>query len=408
MRVAVLGAGVVGITTAWYLTEQGHEVTVIDRRSGPAQETSFGNAGGVCPGFAGPWAAPGMPLKALKWLFKSQAPLKWRPRLDINQWRWLAAFVANCTPEAFGSNKARMQRMAHYSLACLVALRADTGITYDNAANGVLQVFSSDEEMEGGARAARVLAELGVAHRLVDGSGVLDIEPGLARSDATFSGGLHLPGDETGDCNLFCVALADLLAQRGCTMMFDASITRLVRAGDRITHVETAAGPVVADAFVVALGAYAPGLLRPLGIDLPVYPVKGYSMTCPITDFDTAPRSSVMDEHSKVMVTRLGGRLRAAGVAELTGFDSSIPDAATAALSRRVQALFPEAAAYEGARFWCGFRPMTPDGPARLGLAGYRNLFLNVGHGSNGWTQACGTGRVLADLVSGRVPDVEI
>jgi D-amino-acid dehydrogenase len=407
MRVAVLGAGVVGVTTAWYLTKQGHEVTLIERNDGPALETSFGNAGGVCPGFAGPWAAPGMPFKAFKWLFRSQAPLKWRPRAELHQWRWLAAFVRNCTPEAFAQNKARMQRMAHYSKACLVALREETGIAYDHATKGVLQVFATDDEMEGGGRAARVLQELGIPHRLVDAARMREIEPGLARSNVRLLGGLHLPDDETGDCHLFSVRLAELLRERGCEMRFGVSVTALARQGDRISHVETSAGPVVADAYVVATGPHARQLLRPLGIDVPVYPVKGYSMTCEITDADAAPRSSVMDEHSKVMATRLGSRLRAAGVAEIAGFDDRIPDEAATALRDRVEALFPGAADYPSARFWCGFRPMTPDGPARLGQAGPRNLFLNVGHGSNGWTQACGTGRVVADLVSGRTPEIE-
>ncbi|MEO3387946.1 D-amino acid dehydrogenase [Mesorhizobium sp. CAU 1741] len=408
MRVAVLGAGVVGVTTAWYLTKLGHEVTLIERRSGPALETSFGNAGGVCPGFAGPWAAPGMPFKAFKWLFKSQAPLKWRPRADLAQWRWLAAFVKNCTPEAFARNKARMQRMAHYSKASLVALREETGITYDNASNGVLQVFATEEEMEGGRRSARVLSELGIPHRLVDGDGVREVEPGLARAHAPLVGGLHLLEDETGDCHLFCQSLTSLLRDAGCTMHFDTVARAFVRDGDRITHVDTSAGPIPADAFVVATGPYAPQLLRPLGIDVPVYPVKGYSMTCDISEDGAAPRSSVMDEHSKVMVTRLGSRLRAAGVAELAGFDARIPEGAKRALRSRVETLFPGAANYQQAQFWCGFRPMTPDGPARLGQAGCRNLYLNVGHGSNGWTQACGTARVVAYLVSGKTPEIEV
>ena len=408
MRVAVIGAGVVGVTTAWYLTAQGHEVTLVERREAPALETSFGNAGGVCPGFAGPWAAPGMPWKAFKWMFRSEAPLKLRPRLDPAQWRWLWAFWRNCTPEAFAANKARMQRMAHYSKACLVALRDETGIAYDNASNGVLQVFATYEEMEGGARSARVLADLGIGHRLVDRDAMLAIEPALGRSAETLVGGLHLPGDETGDCHLFCRELTALLASRGCRMMFGTDVLKLASDGDRIVHAVTDSGLVEADAFVVATGPFARRLLRPLGIHVPVYPVKGYSMTCPVEDRASAPRSSVMDEHSKVMVTRLGERLRAAGVAELAGFDRSIPDAARMGLLRRVRSLFPEGARYSEAEFWCGFRPMTPDGPARIGQAGPANLFLNLGHGSNGWTQACGSGRVVADIVSGRKPEIEV
>jgi D-amino-acid dehydrogenase len=408
MRVLVIGAGVVGITSAWYLTKEGHEVTVVDRRSGPALETSFGNAGGVCPGFAGPWAAPGMPLKAIKWLFQEAAPLKWRPRADLRQWRWLAAFVHNCTSERFARNKARMQRMAHYSKACLGALREETGIAYDHAANGVLQIFATQEELDGGERAARVLAQMGVEHRLVSSQELFAIEPALAGTRESLAGGLHLPGDETGDCHLFCRALSAVLRDQGCTLRFDTEVTHLERSGERIIGALTRAGRIEADAFVVATGPWTPRLLGPLGIDMPIYPVKGYSLTCEIAEEAAAPRSSVMDEHSKVMITRLGRRIRAAGIAELAGFDTTIAHAARKALRERVEALFPGGGRYGQATYWCGFRPMTPDGPARIGPAACTNLFLNVGHGSNGWTQACGTSRVLADLMAGRRPEIEL
>ncbi|WP_366653644.1 D-amino acid dehydrogenase [Fodinicurvata sp. EGI_FJ10296] len=413
MHVIVIGAGVVGVTTAWYLADNGHEVTVIDRASGPAMETSFANAGGVCPGFAGPWAAPGMPLKALKWMSQASAPLKIRPRADFRQWQWLARFTANCTDARYVRNKARMQRMAHYSKACLVALRQKTGIAYDHASEGVLQVFRTDDEMEAGARNAQVLAELEIPHQVLGPSDLSAVEPALAKSATTFTGGLHLTDDETGDCHLFCQKLAALLAERGVEFKFDTDVRTLTRDGGRITGVVADSGTIAADACVVATGAFAGEILRPLGIATTVYPVKGYSLTCDLSGTEDeqaacAPRSSIMDEHSKVMVTRLGSRLRAAGVAELAGFDRRLPKTATQGLLDTVRTLFPDAADYARPNFWCGFRPMTPDGPARIGATRFDNLFLNTGHGSNGWTQACGTSKVVADIVSGRQPEIEV
>jgi D-amino-acid dehydrogenase len=410
MRVFVIGAGVIGVASAWYLAADGHEVTVFERGDGPALETSFANAGGVCPGFAGPWAAPGMPLKALRWMGRPHAPFRLRPRADPAQWRWLAAFLRNCTRARFARNKARMQRMAHYSRACLEALRTETGIAYDHGTGGVLQVFFTEDELEGGRRAASVLAGIGIAHRVVDRDGALEIEPALAREadrdGARLVGGLHLPDDETGDCHLFTRALADLLAERGVHFRYGCAVRQLLPRAGRIVALRTAGGEEVADAFVLATGPWAPQLLAPLGIRLPVYPVKGYAMTCAITDPKSAPRSSVMDEHSKVMITRLGRRLRAAGSAEIAGFTPGIPEASRRGLTDRVRFLFPDAADYASAEFWFGFRPMTPDGPARIGPTDFANLYLNAGQGSNGWTQACGSGKILADLVAGRRPDV--
>jgi D-amino-acid dehydrogenase len=408
MKIIVVGAGVIGVTTAWYLTANGHEVTVIERHDEVAQETSFGNAGGICPGFAGPWAAPGIPLKALGWMFQSQAPLKFRPQADLRQWIWLAQFLRNCTAGRFAANKTRMQRMAHYSKACLIALRDETGISYDQGTNGVLQIFASPSDIEAGARSAAVLKDLGIQHKLVSADEVRQIEPGLVTSSVALTGGLHLPTDEVGDCHLFCKALAPLATERGCQFLMGRSVSAIVPSDGRVSGVLTLQdGLIESDAVVVATGPQAPALLKPLGIGLPVYPVKGYSMTCEITEPDIAPQSSVMDEHSKVMITRLGNRLRAAGVAELAGFDRRIRPATLDHLRARVEALFPGAANYAGASFWHGFRPMTPDGVARIGRTGYGNLYLNTGHGSNGWTQACGAARVLADIIDDSTPEIE-
>ncbi|MBI5114071.1 MAG: D-amino acid dehydrogenase [Rhodovulum sp.] len=408
MNVLVLGAGVVGTACAHYLHRDGHRVTVLERRSGPALETSFGNAGGVCPGFAGPWAAPGMPLKAMRWLTDRYAPLALQPTVDPHQWVWLAAFAKNCTAERFARNKARMQRIAHYSKACLVALRRETGLAYDHGEGGVLQLFRTDEELAGGRRAAAVLERFGVAHEVLDADGVLAAEPALARATVRFVGGLNLLGDETGDCHLVTAALAERLRAAGVTFAFDTAITGLRVEGGRLRAVETGQGAYEADAVVVALGVEAPRLLRPLGLALPIYPVKGYSITIDLDDAADGPRSAVMDEHTKVMIARLGRRLRAAGMAEVGGYGLDVRPDGIEAVRRTVRALFPGAAVDGDVAPWAGLRPMTPDGPPYLGATRIAGLYLNVGHGSNGWTQACGCGRIVADVVAGRTPEIDL
>ena len=383
-------------------------MSVVDRQPGAALETSFGNAGGVCPGFAGPWAAPGMPLKVLRWLFLKNAPLTFRPRLDASQWRWLAQFVGNCTAERFVRNKARMQRIAHYSKACLVGLREETAIAYDHGTGGVLQIFRTEDELEGGRRAAKVLESFDVDHRLVDALEVHSIEPALKASDLPLAGGLHLPTDETGDCHLFTQRLAERLAAQGVTFLFDTTVQSIAHEAGSVTGILTDRGVLKADCYVVALANDAPKLLRPLGIDLPIYPVKGYAITLDAADPLHIPRSSVMDEHSKVMITRLGTRLRAAGVAEISGYECSADPAKSAGVVEAARALFPLAGDYSTASYWAGLRPMTPDGPPYLGATPYANLHLNLGQGSNGWTQASGCGRIVADLVSQRTPAIDL
>lgn len=408
MNVLVLGAGVIGTSCAYYLSRSGHQVTVLDRRSGAGLETSFGNAGGVCPSFAGPWASPGLPLKALKWMMQRHAPLTFAPTLDPHQWRWLVAFLGNCTAARFVRNKARMQRIAHYSKACLVELREATGIGYDDGQGGVLQIFQTEEEVDGGRRSSRVLDSFEVPNRVVTADEATSIEPALANATVTIAGGLHLPGDETGDCHLFTRRLTDLLRQRGVDFQFNTTVQRLLVEGGRIDGVATDHGVVRADIVVVALASEAVFLLRPVGIDLSVYPVKGYALTVPIDDGAMAPRSSVMDEHTKLMVTRLGGRLRAAGIAEVRGYDTAIEPAKCETVRKSVTDLFPHAADYSRAEYWAGLRPMTPDGPPYLGRTPVENLILSLGQGSNGWTQACGCGQIIADIVSGRAPAIDL
>jgi D-amino-acid dehydrogenase len=354
-----------------------------------------------------------MPSKVARWLFSRHAPVVLYPRLDPYQWRWLLRFLGNCTPERFRRNKARMQRIAHYSKACLKTLRTDTGIAFDHGTGGVLQVFRTEEEFAAAESSAHVLVEFGVAHRIVDVQEVMKIEPALRAATVELAGGLHLPDDETGDCHQFTAALPKLLSRRGVAFKYETTVQRLLVEGDRMSGVLTDRGALDADAYVVALGSEAVRLLRPLGIDLPIYPVKGYSITLDVADGTPTPRSCVMDEHSKIMMTRLGGRLRAAGLAEIAGYDRSIRPSGPATVLHTLREFFPRAAdirdaGAQGVNAWTGLRPMTPDGPPYLGRTHLTNVFLNLGQGSNGWTQACGGGRLVADIVSGRRPEIDL
>ncbi|MEM7567192.1 MAG: D-amino acid dehydrogenase [Pseudomonadota bacterium] len=406
MTTIVIGAGVIGLLTALELHRDGHDVLVVERREGAGLETSFGNAGGLCPGFAGPWAAPGMPVKALKWMFAQSAPLKIRPKLDPAQWRWLAAFTQACTKDAFARNKRAMQAIAHYSAARLDKVRADTALVFDHATGGVLQTFETSEELAAGRVSASVLAEAGIAHRLVAPDDIPSIEPGLADARVSFSGALHLPNDQTGDAHLFCEALQAHLAGNGVRFRFRTDVAAIAVEGGVVAGVTVGNEVLSASRVVVAAGPFAPRILSPLGVKLPLYPVKGYSLTFALAA-GAGPRSSVMDEHSKLMLTRLGQRLRVAGVAELSGFDATLRKPSLDALRRRTADLFPSAVSDAAGEPWCGFRPMTPDGRPRIGPTHVAGLFVTAGHGSNGWTQAAGAGRLIADIIAGRKPEID-
>jgi len=409
MKVLVLGAGVVGMATAYYLWRDGHEVVVVDRQAAPALETSYGNAGGLCPSFAGPWAAPGMVTKVLKLMLEPDAPIRFRPRLDLRQWTWIARWVANCSAARFRRNKLRMQRVAHYSLACLKELSAEAHLDdFDFHTDGTLQLFRTEAQVEGGRLAARALQELGIPWRMMGADEVDALAPALAQRSATVCGALHLPADASGDSHKFSAALWRHLAARGVRFMFDTPIQSITREAGRIIGVQTALRRLTADAYVVALGNDAPFLLRPLGIALPVYPLKGYSITVPLQEGGPDIRTALMDEHNKVMISRLGGRIRAAGMAELAGYDLRRDPAQRDMLVRVVREFFPTGLDFDRVEFWAGLRPMTPDGPPILGATPWPNLFLNSGHGSNGWTQSCGASRIVADVVSGRSPAIDM
>ncbi|WDF72666.1 D-amino acid dehydrogenase [Novosphingobium sp. KACC 22771] len=407
MKIAILGSGVIGVTSAWYLRQAGHEVVVIDRQDGPALETSFGNAGEISPGYASPWAAPGIPMKAIKWLAMKHAPLILRPRPDMAMLKWLVAMLGNCNARDYAINKSRMVRLAEFSRDCLIELRAQTGITYDERMQGTLQLFREESQLANIAKDVAVLKADGVPFEVLDKAGCIAAEPGLASSTAPIAGGLRLPHDETGDCFKFTNALAEMARTAGVEFMNRTNIARIVEEGGRITRVETDRGPVTADAYLVAMGSFSPHLVRPLGLKVPVYPVKGYSLTVPIVNEPLAPVSTLLDESYKVAITRLGDRIRIGGMAEISGFNMDLPEARRATLEHSAGTLFPGAGDFSAASFWCGLRPMTPDSTPVIGPTRIGNLFLNTGHGTLGWTMACGSAHVIADIIGGRRPAIE-
>jgi D-amino-acid dehydrogenase len=407
VKVLVLGSGVIGVTSAYYLARAGHEVTVVDRQPKPALETSFANAGEVSPGYSSPWAGPGVPVKAIKWLLMRHGPLVIWPKLDPVMWIWLLKLLRNCTEARYAVNKSRMIPIAEYSRDCLRALRAETGIHYDERSRGTLQLFRKQAQLDGTAGDIAVLKQYGVPYEVLDRDGCIAAEPALSAVKDKFVGGMRLPQDETGDCHMFTEALAAEAARLGVQFKLNTTIERLIADGSKIAGVVTSAGRLQADAYVVALGSWSPRLLRPLGISLPVYPVKGYSITVPIRDAEAAPVSTVMDESYKVAITRLGDRIRVGGTAEISGYSNRLDAARRPTLDHSLTDMFPRGGDLAKASFWSGLRPMTPDGPPVIGATRYGNLHLNTGHGTLGWTMACGSARALADLLSGSKPDID-
>ena len=408
MRVLVLGGGVIGCAAAYELAGDGHEVTLVERQRGPALETSHANAGEVSPGYSAPWAGPGVPIKALKWLLMNHRPLVLRPHLDWPMIGWMLAMLRNCTAARYEINKGRMVRLAEYSRDCMKALRAATAIAYDERMQGTLQLFRTQKQLDGTAGDTEILDRYGVPYQLLGRGGCIEFEPALVRVKDKFVGGLRLPGDETGDCFKFTQRIAEMAAARGAKLRFNESIASLLTDGTRITGVVTDRGRLQADAYLVALGSHSPRLLSPLGIDLPVYPVKGYSITVPITDAGGAPESTVMDETHKVAVTRLGDRIRVGGTAELAGYTLKLHEQRRRTLLHVVGDLFPDGGDLGRSEFWCGLRPMTPDGTPIVGGTPMPNLWLATGHGTLGWTMAAGTARVMADLIGGRAPAIDM
>lgn len=405
MRVIVLGSGVIGVASAYYLAQQGAEVTVLDRQSGPAEETSFGNAGQISPGYSTPWAAPGIPFKAVKWMFQHHAPLA--INLDGSMWQlqWMAQMLKNCNPQSYAVNKERMMRVAEYSRDCLRELRKDTGINYENRAKGTLQLFRKEAQMEAVQRDISVLQECGVSYELLNDNELGRVEPALANAQDKLVGGLHLPNDETGDCYLFTNALAQIAKELGVNFQFNQNVEKLIVEGDEIKGVQVNGKVLTADRYVLAFGSYSRDFLKPLDLQLPVYPVKGYSLTIPIVDPAFAPQSTVLDETYKIAITRFDQRIRVGGMAELSGFNLGLNEDRRATLQMVTQDLFPGGDMAQ-ASFWTGLRPMTPDSTPIIGATRFKNLFLNTGHGTLGWTMACGSGKLISDIVLNHKTDI--
>lgn len=406
MKVIVLGAGIVGVTSAYQLARAGHEVTVVDRQPGPALETSFANAGEVSFGYCSPWAAPGIPTKAMKWLFMEHAPLILRPKVDMAMLSWMAQMLRNCTSARYAINKSRMLRLADYSRVSLAAMREETGIAYDERMQGTLQLFRTQAQLDASAKDVKALAADGIPYEVLDRDGCIRVEPALTHVRDKIVGGLLTPKDETGDCFKFSNALAAKAEALGVRFHYGSIIRGLDVEGGRVRAVITAHGRLEADAVVVALGSFSPLLVRPHGIRLPVYPVKGYSLTIPITDASRAPESTVMDETYKIAITRLGDRIRVGGMAEISGYTNDLGEPRRLTLQHSVTDLFP-GGDMSKASFWSGLRPMTPDGTPVIGATKVAGLFLNTGHGTLGWTMSSGSARVISDLVSGRKPEID-
>lgn len=407
MDTIVLGGGVIGVTTAYYLAKQGVAVTLIDRQDTVAEETSFGNAGQISPGYSTPWAAPGIPQKAAKWLLQKHAPLAIKPDGSLFQMMWLKQMMANCTVKHYAINKERMMRVAEYSRDCLDSLRAETGIDYEARTGGTLQLFRKQAQLDGVQKDIDVLKDSGVPYELLDADGVKNAEPALQYAKASFVGGLRLPNDQTGDCNLFTKRLADECKKLGVRFLFGRNIEHMMHEGGQVMGVVVDGDTLQADNYVLALGSYSRQMLLPLGLKLPVYPLKGYSLTFEIEEEKYAPVSTVLDETYKVALTRFDKRIRVGGMAELCGFDLSLNPDRRETLTMVTKDLF-DAGNTDTAKFWTGLRPMTPDGTPIIGATRYKRLFINTGHGTLGWTMACGSGKLLSDIMLEKTTDISL
>lgn len=410
MTVLVLGAGVIGVTTAYYLAKAGHKVAVIERQSGPAMETSFANGGQISACHTEPWATPATFPKILKWLGRDDAPLKFRLKADPALWAWSLRFLRNCTKARAQVHAERMLRVALYSRDTLIALREETGIQYDQRQCGILHVYQDKRELAAAIERNKRMNAQGLERTVLDAAGCLKLDPALGPAIASglVNGGLYTPDDESGDAHAFTMGLAGLAAELGVEFHFDTQINRLIVENNAFKAIETSKGTFEGQSCVVTLGSFSPLLLKPLGISLPVYPAKGYSVTVPITSPEKAPQVSLIQDELKLVYSRLGDRLRVAGTAEIAGHDDSIDDKRARFTLKSALELFPGCAEPKGAEFWAGLRPKTPDSVPVLGPSTINHLYLNTGHGTLGWTMACGSGKILADLVSGESPEIDL
>lgn len=413
MNIIVAGAGIIGVTTAWFLARKGHQVTVLDRQPDVAMETSFANGGQVSMSGAEPWANPGAPLQILKWLGREDAPLLIRLKADPGMWSWALRFLSQCPPGRTRENTLQILRLAMYSSSTLAETCNETGIEFSQRSNGILHFYTDETDFRNASEFARIMVEQGLQRSVLNVEGVLEVEPAMSSCKGLLAGAIHTPDDSSGDARQFALALRDKAEQRGVIFRQGVTIDCLLPVKDTIEGVQIS-NPygddekLHADAFVIALGSYSPLLLKPLGIKVPVYPVKGYSATIDTRGSDNCPVTSLTDESRKLVFSRLGDKFRIAGTAELTGYDTSINNKRCHALVERARQLWPDAGDYENPEFWAGLRPATPGNVPLIGTTRYSNLFLNTGHGTLGWTLSCGSGKALASLISGEKPVIEL
>ena len=412
MKVVVLGAGLLGVTSAYYLQQLGHEVTVLDRQASPAAETSFANGGQISVSHAEPWANPSAPLKVLQWLSQEDAPLLFRVRADLRQWLWGLQFLRECTPARTRRNIEQIVRLGTYSRDMLKALRSETGIAYDHRTQGILHFYTTQKEFDAALKPAELMRELGCERRVITADEAVKLEPALSHICSRLAGATYTAEDESGDANLFAREVVRLCHDRGVKFLMSHTVTALRTAGDaKIEHVEATDNEgrfqrIRGDAYVLSLGSVSPLFAAPLGIRLPIYPAKGYSVTMPIKDESKANQVSLTDDEYKLVYSRLGDRLRIAGTAELNGYDRDLNRVRCEAIVRRVEDIFPGAGDSSQAQFWTGLRPATPSNVPLIGKTRLANLYLNTGHGTLGWTHACGSGKSIARIISGLAPEV--
>lgn len=406
MRVVVLGAGVIGVTTAYYLAKAGVTVDVYDRGEDVAAETSHANAGQLSFGYSSPWAAPNIPLKAIIWLLQKHAPLALRFTSQPQQYWWMLQLLRNCTAGRYAVNKERMLRLAEYSRHCINTLRLETNIEFEGRQQGLIQLLRTDKQLRTEIKDTKVLDALNIPYEVLDPQGVCHYEPALSNSSASIKGGLYFPQDQTGDCDLFTKNLALMAKELGVTFHMNKTVWRFERQDSQIVGVWVEGELIQADCYVLALGSYSPQMVRSLGLKLPVYPFKGYSITADILDEASAPQSTVLDESYKIAITRFEQRIRVGGMAEIMGYDLSLNPQRQETLTMVANELYPNAADFNATELWAGLRPTTPDGTPIIGETDFPNLFINTGHGTLGWTMACGSGKLLSDIILNKPPEI--
>jgi len=411
MHILVLGAGVVGTTTAWYLQKQGHQVTVVDRQNQAGLETSYANGGQISVSHAEPWANPSAPLKVMKWLFQPDAPLLFRPRLDPAQWRWALSFLGQCTSARAAHNIRQMVNLGTYSRSQLQALRKEAGIEYNHLEKGILHFYTNPAEFDGAMEPTRIMQDLGCDRQIIDADRAVELEPALKPIRNRIAGATYTSEDESGDARMFTQNLAKRCAEAGVEFRYGTEILSFERAGERVLGIQTLRDghheTLRADAYVLSMGSFSAALASQLGIFLNIYPAKGYSITVPVKNEEAAFNISLTDDEYKLVYSRLGDRMRVAGTAELNGYSRKLNYTRCRAIVRRTAEVMPEAGYWDQAEFWTGLRPATPSNVPYIGKSHFANLYLNTGHGTLGWTHSCGSAAALADIIDGRKPEVD-